>query len=171
MKKNNTSHKTYLKSLGKRRVDLTREELKEYTKLYWRVKRKQRKCDPVHLIKVWWNSNACYRVEGDKGKVFEEGVGCTMMEFKDHVESLFTEGMDWTNWTCNGWHLDHILAVSKGGNNHYTNLRPLSCGDNIRRGKPDNSKTLTCLICSSEFRAWYNAKYCSRACYGVSRRK
>ena len=171
MKKNNTPHRTYVLSLGKKTSELTRLELNEYTRLRLKEVRERKKHDPVHQIKVWWNSSASHRVEEDKGKVFEEGVGCTMMEFKDHVESLFTEGMDWTNWTCNGWHLDHILAISKGGNNHYTNLRPLSCGDNIRRSRPDNSKTLTCLICSSEFRAWHNAKYCSPACYGVSKRK
>ena len=36
MKKNNTSHKTYLKSLGKTRKDLSIEELRLYKKLQWR---------------------------------------------------------------------------------------------------------------------------------------
>ena len=65
-------------------------------------------------------------------------------DFKNYIESQFTEGMSWNNYGIGAnndtWHIDHIKPISSGINedeiyslNHYTNLRPMWCSDNIRK--------------------------------------
>ena len=70
-------------------------------------------------------------------------LGCTMAEFVQYVESLWSDGMTWDNWTRNGWHMDHIVPLSAFDLSdadqmraacHYTNLRPLWAVDNLRKG-------------------------------------
>jgi hypothetical protein len=63
---------------------------------------------------------------------------------KEHLEKQFTEGMNWDNWGIgkdnSAWHIDHIIPASSATTeeevyklNHYTNLRPMWCSDNIRK--------------------------------------
>jgi hypothetical protein len=70
-------------------------------------------------------------------------LGCTMAEFVKYVESLWSDGMTWDNWTRDGWHMDHIVPLSAFDLSdadqikaacHYTNLRPLWATDNLRKG-------------------------------------
>lgn len=65
-------------------------------------------------------------------------LGCSFEEFKQHLESKFTEGMTWKNQ--GKWHMDHIYPVSLAKNeedivklNHYTNFQPLWAEDNIKK--------------------------------------
>jgi hypothetical protein len=65
----------------------------------------------------------------------EEILGCSFVEFKEHIESLFLPGMGWKNRS--EWHIDHIVPLSfaKSENellsiNNYNNLRPLWIEDN-----------------------------------------
>lgn len=78
-------------------------------------------------------------------------LGCTMAEFVQHIESLWTDGMAWDNWTRDGWHIDHIIPLSAFDLSdaeqikaacHYTNLRPLWAKDNLRKG----AKVATSLV-------------------------
>lgn len=70
-------------------------------------------------------------------------VGCSLDELKRHIEAKFLEGMNWSNWTLDGWHLDHIIPLCKFDLSkevelktacHYTNLQPLWCKDNLAKG-------------------------------------
>ena len=67
-------------------------------------------------------------------------LGCTIEEFKIHLEKQFKPGMNWSNY--GEWHVDHIqpcitfdlskkLEQSKCF--HYTNLRPLWKLENLNR--------------------------------------
>ncbi|MGH7974989.1 MAG: hypothetical protein ACREBR_05660 [bacterium] len=49
-----------------------------------------------------------------KSKIFEQYVGCTPEEFKQHIESKFTSGMAWDNrgQGIDRWELDHIIGVN-----------------------------------------------------------
>lgn len=61
-------------------------------------------------------------------------LGCTVEELKSFLESKFQPGMNWENWTRKGWHIDHVVPLSKFDLSdpdqlkkacHYTNLQPL----------------------------------------------
>ena len=67
-------------------------------------------------------------------------LGCSIEQFKKHVETKFLMGMSWDN--RNKWHLDHIIPLSKFNLQdrdqlliamHYTNYQPLWAGDNISK--------------------------------------
>ena len=67
-------------------------------------------------------------------------LGCTIKEFKDYLESKFQSGMNWDNWTHDGWHIDHIKPLASFDLTdrkqfleacHYTNLQPLWAKDNL----------------------------------------
>jgi len=57
-------------------------------------------------------------------------LGYSILELKEHISSLFTEGMSWDNY--GEWHIDHIKGVCQYDNNTHpsvvnrlSNLRPL----------------------------------------------
>jgi hypothetical protein len=59
-----------------------------------------------------------------------------------HLESHFTEGMNWDNYGVYGWHMDHIIPcaafdLTKPEDQskcfHYTNLQPLWAKDNLSK--------------------------------------
>jgi hypothetical protein len=69
-------------------------------------------------------------------------VGCTPEELKTYLEKQFTEGMSWDNHKLTGWHIDHIIPLSSAKTEeevyklcHYTNLQPLWCRENYKKGK------------------------------------
>jgi hypothetical protein len=73
-----------------------------------------------------------------------ELTGCTIIELKAHLESLWVEGMSWVNYAKDGWHIDHIRPCNTFDLTdptqqkecfHYTNLRPLWAKDNWSRPK------------------------------------
>ena len=69
-------------------------------------------------------------------------LGCTLAEFKIHLEDQFEKGMTWGNWSHKGWHIDHIKQLGTFDltditqfkeANHYSNLRPLWAQENWQR--------------------------------------
>ena len=73
-------------------------------------------------------------------------VGCSLAEFKTHIESHFKDGMTWKNYGLYTkkepwkWNIDHVLPVDKFDLSlkserehcfHFSNLRPLWGRDNI----------------------------------------
>lgn len=69
-------------------------------------------------------------------------LGCSIYDFKTYLESKFVDGMSWENYGREGWHIDHILPLSKFDLQdveqvkkacHYTNLQPLWAQDNRRK--------------------------------------
>jgi hypothetical protein len=68
-------------------------------------------------------------------------LGCSIPEFKAHIEKLFQPGMTWENW--GEWHLDHIRPLASFDLTqydelriacHHTNLQPLWGPDNLTKG-------------------------------------
>ena len=68
-------------------------------------------------------------------------LGCTYEEAFKHIESQFTEGMNWDNHGLHGWHIDHIVPLASANTElemeelcHYSNLQPLWAKDNWSKG-------------------------------------
>ena len=113
---------------------------------------KRRKENPI--IRLNFNmSHYMYMAlrENKAGKHWEDLVGYTIQELKEHLEKLFVDGMSWENygWKNNGWHVDHVQA--KAHFNYKTpkdfdfkrcwsleNLQPLWGKDNLSKGKKIN---------------------------------
>lgn len=73
---------------------------------------------------------------------FSEYIGCSLEELKNHLQSLFTEGMTWENYGhgLGKWTVDHKKALSTALNeedmyklSHYLNLQPMWYIDNIKK--------------------------------------
>ena len=90
-------------------------------------------------------SNFCFKVTNavkeDKKLRSLEYLGCSIEEFKAHIESQWQEGMTWENHSKDGWHIDHIKPIDwfiKNSDdpwqaNHYTNLQPLWAKENLSK--------------------------------------
>lgn len=68
-------------------------------------------------------------------------LGCTVGEFKAHLESKFAKGMSWEN--RGKWHLDHVKPLSsfnlmvledRQKAFHWSNYQPLWAEDNLSKG-------------------------------------
>lgn len=87
-------------------------------------------------LKIAFNNN-------QKTGSVTDNLGCTISELKTYLESKFQEGMNWENYGFKGWHIDHIIPLSKFDLSdpkqfkeacHYTNLQPLWWQDNLSKG-------------------------------------
>jgi len=81
-------------------------------------------------------------VKNSKAGSSVKDLGCTVDEFKIYIESLWTEGMCWENWSRDGWHMDHIKPLFAFDLTdreqfleavHYKNLQPLWAKDNFKK--------------------------------------
>lgn len=71
-----------------------------------------------------------------------EDLGCSIEELKLYLESKFKPGMNWTNNSYTGWHVDHIKPLCSFDLTdeeqfkkacHYTNLQPLWYNENMKK--------------------------------------
>lgn len=81
--------------------------------------------------------------KNQRGGSAVKDLGCTLPQFKKHIESLFLPGMKWENWAFRGWHIDHIIPLTAFDLTdpeqvkkacHYTNLQPMWWRENISKG-------------------------------------
>lgn len=103
------------------------------------------KTDPSYYIKSRILSSLGMGLKGlGKSEKMIWYLGCTIKEFKIHLENQFVDGMNWDNKGRFGWHIDHIKPMNTFNLENpeelkdcwnYTNLRPLWWFDNIRRPK------------------------------------
>lgn len=68
-------------------------------------------------------------------------LGCSIDEFRAHIEAQFLPGMSWDNW--GKWHIDHVLPLAWFDLTdrvqfltaaHYTNMQPLWAVNNLSKG-------------------------------------
>lgn len=94
-----------------------------------------------HLLRTRLNSALSNVSDGSGVKL----LGCTIAQFKLHIESLWQPGMSWDNYAWE-WHLDHIIALGLFDLTdpaqlqqaaHYTNLQPLFTADHQRKTTAD----------------------------------
>lgn len=71
-------------------------------------------------------------------------LGCSIEEFKAHMEAQFEPWMSWDNWAHDTWHIDHVKPCAAFDLSdpeqqkecfHYTNMRPLEALTNMRKNK------------------------------------
>lgn len=112
---------------------------KEYTKTY---SKNRKLVDPLFKLRCSISTLINISIKGKgytKKSKTSEYLGCTFIEFKQHLQKQFTKGMTWEN--KGEWHMDHIYPVSLAKDeehliklNHYTNFQPLWALDNIKKG-------------------------------------
>jgi hypothetical protein len=83
-------------------------------------------------------NNTLKRLNKNKEDETIKLLGYSAIQLKQHIESLFLEGMSWENY--GEWHIDHIKMVSEFDKdttvdvvNSLDNLRPLWASDNCSR--------------------------------------
>jgi len=78
----------------------------------------------------------------NKNNTTMELVGCSKKFLKEHLEKQFKSGMNWSNHSLRGWHIDHIRPLSKFDCSdpkelkkacHYSNLQPLWADENLKK--------------------------------------
>lgn len=77
-----------------------------------------------------------------KSKTLEQIIGLSLDNYKKYIENQFEDWMTWENWGLYTWHIDHIIPLSSAKTEdevyllwHYSNLRPLSAQENLKKGK------------------------------------
>jgi len=143
---------SYMKEYQKKYNIKNREKLNEKTKK-WREKnkeeilKKQRK-----KINEKYSNNLNFRLgqvvrsrinkvmKFNRNKQSLEILGCSVKEFRNHIENKFQSGMSWENYGYYGWHIDHIIPLSSAKTEkeiyelcHYTNLQPLWAKENLKK--------------------------------------
>lgn len=67
-------------------------------------------------------------------------LSCSLLKFRNYLESKFTIGMSWQNQ--GEWHVDHVIPCASFDLSnieeqkvcfHYTNLQPLWAADNLKK--------------------------------------
>lgn len=67
-------------------------------------------------------------------------LGCSVQYLRDYLESKFEKGMTWKNHGLHGWHIDHVVPLSKFDLTNrnelleacnYKNMQPLWAKDNL----------------------------------------
>ncbi len=127
------------KAKRRERFLLNKDAVRERNRKY--VKNK-RETDTVFLIKVRLRRRLSYVFDSFLSKKpcsTHELLGCDWAICKNHLESLFKEGMSWENRKL--WHIDHIIPLASAKTEeemiklcHYKNLQPLWAIDNIKKG-------------------------------------
>ena len=84
-------------------------------------------------------------------------LGCSIEQFKNHIQSLFKPEMNFSNHGKKGWHIDHIRPCSSFDMSdpvqrsvcfHYTNLQPLWAVENIKKGARYERQNLKATPCA-----------------------
>ena len=97
-------------------------------------------CCPLGYIAKQVSNAVHHGLVGNKQKRSIEYLGCSIEEFKTHIETKFKVGMSWQNH--GEWHIDHIIPLRYEDPTledvierlHWKNTQPLWAIDNIRKG-------------------------------------
>jgi hypothetical protein len=118
----------------KNNLDKVKKDIKQ-----WRLKNPHKEREyskkrrELYPYKEAWRAtlkNSLKRFNKQKEGHTIDLLGYSALELKNHIESLFTDGMSWENY--GEWHIDHIIPVSKfhpdtpaNVVNNLSNLQPL----------------------------------------------
>jgi hypothetical protein len=80
------------------------------------------------------------KLGGKKVRNTRNYIGCDSGTLRNHLASQFSDGMTWSNYGKNGWHIDHRIPLAAFNFSnpaevsqalHFTNLQPMWAVDNI----------------------------------------
>ena len=103
-------------------------------------KRKCKDCDLISYTSCMVGNTVRKALKCEKSKRSVEYLGCSIDEFKEHIEKKFQEGMTWDNH--GEWHIDHFIPLKYENPTieevierlHYTNTQPLWASENMSKG-------------------------------------
>lgn len=123
---------------AKRWKDAHKDRVNEISREY---QRKRRREDPAFRLRLNLGRRISRAIEhGMKAGKTLELLGCSVLDLKRHLESLFKDGMTWENY--GKWHVDHIrpcvsfnLADPEQQKKcfNWKNLQPLWATENYRK--------------------------------------
>ena len=113
----------------------------QYKERIAQYQKHRRKSDPVFYLscKIRRLISLALQNKGyTKRSRTHEILGCSFIEFKEHLEKQFVNGLSWENRS--EWHIDHVIPLASAKTeeevirlNHYTNLQPLWAADNLKK--------------------------------------
>lgn len=121
-----------------------RENRKRRTEISLDYMRRMRDKNPKEFVAAETARKMVARVLGStgrkkRGRTFDI-LGYNRQQFEEHIESLFEEGMRWSNH--GDWHVDHVIPVSElvrcgvtdpAKINALSNLRPMWAAENMAK--------------------------------------
>lgn len=116
------------------------KKAKKWAKDYYKFRRDS---DPEFKLSMNLRNrlNSALRNKQKSGSAIRD-LGCSIHKFKTYIESQFKPGMSWENYGRLGWHIDHIIPLSKLNLKdrtefkkavHYSNLQPLWWYENLAK--------------------------------------
>jgi hypothetical protein len=124
------------------RIGLSKEERKEQRIKRSKVRRNELSKTPLGRLVAFYRQSARRAAKSanvQKTNRSAEYLGCSLEDFKKHIELGFKDGMTWDNYG-KVWHIDHKmpLALAKTAEDvlyltRYTNLQPLFSSENYRK--------------------------------------
>ena len=142
----------YCKEYYQKNKEHLREQSKKYreeNKERRNIRDRERMKDPIfklnHRMSNAIRKSLKFNGTSKAGRHWETLVGYTKQQLKDHLESLFTEGMSWDKILNGEIHIDHIIPKSffeyKSTDDvefkycwSLDNLQPLWAEENIEKG-------------------------------------
>ena len=141
--KKNTKENRSSKIEYYREKDRLRRESPEYKEKHNLYIRKHRLKKPHIYAWRYLLQNTLKRLGKKKLSKTIDMLGYSAEDLKNHIESLFKEGMCWDNY--GEWHIDHIKPVSLFDElenvnvvNSLDNLQPLWASENLSKGNKYN---------------------------------
>jgi hypothetical protein len=104
-----------------------------------------KECDPSGHLKNLVSAKVRHALKSEKSKKQIEYLGCTIDEFKKHIENQFETGMNWDNYG-EVWQIDHVVPIKYAQDGltpsledtierlHWSNTKPLFSEENKSKG-------------------------------------
>ena len=103
--------KEYQKNNKGKKAEYDKEYAQNNKEKIYEYQRNRRKTDPRYRLNANTKTAIGVSLHGNKnGRHWEDLVGYTLDNLKEHLESQFTDGMTWDNY--GKWSIDHFIPIS-----------------------------------------------------------